>query len=211
MATKLSIFNGAFSELTGGRLIAEDHPSASPLNAVWETVRIDALTIETWPWVLSRYELPGVKLTGEDYEYRYPFNPQPQAITTGPLGVFDSADSREPVVEWELRAGAIYFNGQSSVWVLYQYDAPVETWPAQFAEYVRLRLCEATAFTYSGSLELRADFQRRAEEKKGEVVDSTAQATPPKRLFRRFNTTGARLGGGYPIRRTQYPADPGRP
>ena len=216
MATQVDIVRGAFSEMTGAgardNFTIEGNRQVDPILNVWDIVVRDALTIESWPWTVRRDPIARMPCTDGDYPYCYPLDALPfQPIGAGPLGVFDSADARQPVRDWSLRSNRVLYNGDVQVWVLYQYNAPPEAWTDQFAEYVRLRLCEATAFTYSGSLQLRQDFQRRAEEKKGEVVDSVGQATPPKALFRQFNTTAARLGGGYPIRGTIFPDNPGRP
>ena len=211
MATKRDLFRGAFSELTGAgdptSFTIQGNLGVAPLENVWETVRIDCLTIERWPWTLVRSPVPGILYEGGDYRYRYPLlSLDPRPIGAGPIGVFESMRSKDAVVGWELRDNEVLYDGEAQIWITYQYDTPPTAWPDQFSEYVRLRLCEATAFTYSGSPELRADFQRRANDKRGEVVDSMQQTVPPKPLFTRFATIAAR-GTGFGQEPIEYSID----
>ena len=211
MATKRDLFRGAFSELTGAgsptSFTIQDNLGVAPLENVWDTVRIDCLTIERWPWTLVRRSVARAACSDGDYDYCYPLGGlRPPAIGAGPIGVFESARSQDSVAQWALRANQVLFDGGEQAWILYQFDAPPETWPDQFSEYVRLRLCEATAFTYSGSLELRADFQRRANDKRGEVVDSMQQTVPPRAMFSHFATIAAR-GTGFGQEPIDYSID----
>ena len=191
---------GAFSEITGaGRpdgFTIEGNRQVAPLLNVWHFVVLDALLLERWPWTLTRRPISRERTTDDEYMYRYPMaGLQPPPIGAGPVGIFGDVEGRTPVLDWALRDNAIYYGGEQQIWVVYQYNAPPETWPDQFAEYVRLRLCASTAATYGESEARQADFARRAKEKEGQVVDSMHQVSPPKVLFREFATVAARGSG----------------
>ena len=197
MATQLSIFQGAYSELVGGVLASVNARPGRVLLANWNTVRITALTLQRWPWTVLRADLVRQRSDAPDYQYMYPFSPTPKPIGAGPLAVYDGSRQRVPPGMWALRGGFI-FTDSMELAIEYQYDSNPGDWPDQFAEYVRLRLCEATAVTYTGSIELRQDFTRKAEDAYDRLTAAVAEVLPPQTLFDGFQTTQSRYGGlGY--------------
>ena len=219
MATRLTIWAGAFARMTGGRglrssaLDADGNPTdrnAGTIYGVYPTLIVDCLTVENWPWTIHRFAL--TRQSAPDQPWRYRHDPPPgrgpdpaqmqrePIIGPGALAVYDSAQAREETnAEWWPEGLAIYSDAEQ-LWGDYQYRSPEESWPEQFAEYVILRICAETAGVYvSGDPSAPDRYKARADQKHEALIDSANEVMPPQALFTRFSTTDVRYGG-YPDR-----------
>ena len=219
MATRLSIWSGAFARMTGGRglrsrsLDEDGNPidrNAGTIAGVYPSLIIDCLTVENWPWTIARFGL--VRQSAPDHPYLYRHTPpagrgpdpgQQQAqpiIGTGPLKLYSDAAAREETdVDWEPEGLAVYSDAEQ-LWGDYQYRSPEEAWPEQFAEYVILRICAETAGVYmAGDPQAPNSYMLRAREKQQVLIDAANEVLPPQALFTRFSTTDVRYGH-YPDR-----------
>ena len=203
--TRLQIWNGAFAAMVGGRLGSLDDRNAGPIREVYDSIVDDALLTEVWPWSVARVPLTTRDpATGQPEEYRFtmpgalPGQPDPtlERLSAGPLAVYDTEGAHETTQQrWRPSMEYIYSDAET-LWATFQFHTPETTWPVQFAEYVRLRICEETIGTYKpDSGEQGAiRYQRKAAEKLGQVIDSTQQVEGPQFIFDRFQTTAARTG-----------------
>ena len=215
MATKLSIWSGALATMAGAPARSLNDRNLGPIAAVWDTVSAACLTKNQWPWTITRERITDrSEATGypEIWRFRLPARSQADPgrlleetedtglIGPGPLAVYNAATSFQPVTDWRHQAfgsdGEFIFTDYPQIWIDYQFRAPVPTWPTQFAEWVRLKLCAATATIYTGSQTHAERCAREAEDVYNDLINSTLQAMPPKRLFDRFHVTDVRLGYG---------------
>ena len=214
--TRLQIWSGAFAALVGGRLRSSEvdpdgNPTdrnAQPIAAVYDSIVQDALTIEAWPWSIARVALSTrVAADGQPERYRFTMpaalpggspNAQQTRLSVGPRALYDAEESMHPtVMPWRVSMEFIYSDAER-LWGVFQFATTETSWPTQFAEYVRLRVCAETAGVYTGDPANAAMYQSRADAKLAEVIDAVQQVEPPHTLFDRFQTTDARYGGlGY--------------
>ena len=202
---RLQIFQGAFTALVGGRLLALDDPNAEPIALVYDSIVDDALMHEVWPWSLAR-----VPLTDRDpapdhaeaYRFEMPgFIPgQPdqtlERLSPGPLAVYDAVDVDQVTSQrWHVEGKYIYSDAMA-LWATFQFHTAETTWPVQFAEYIRLRICAEVVGVYKpdDGANLSVIYERRAEQKLAQVIDSTQQVEGPKVIFGHFQTTAGRTG-----------------
>lgn len=195
MATTTSIWSGAFAAMAGAPLRSVDDRNAGPIRAVWDSLRIACILEEQWPWTIRRSEDALAKQEAPSHPERYRFTLPGDMAGSGPIALYNAADSYEPISAWR-QQGRYALADEDTLWADYQYDAPVPTWPEQFAEWVRLRICEETAFSYTGSESRVEAFRRRAEKQFTSLINAVLQTGPPTVLIDRFQTTGARLGFG---------------
>ena len=212
MATRLTIWSGAFARMTGAKglrsqaLDADGNPTdrnAAGIAGVYPTLVVDCLTVENWPWTIHRFAL--TRQAAPDHPWRYRHDPPPgrgdpqqqQAqpiIGPGPLSVYDDAQARlETDTEWWPEGLSVYSDAEA-LWGDYQYRSPEESWPEQFAEYVILRICAETAGSYMSEPGKAAEYMARAREKQQTLIDSANEVLPPQALFTRFSTTDVRYG-----------------
>ena len=222
MATKLSIWSGALATMAGAPARSLTDRNLGPIAAVWDTVSAACLTKNQWPWTITRTRLTSrSEATGypEIWRFRLPersgnvpggnevdegtgrtVDEDTGLIGPGPLAVYNAESSFQPVTDWRHQAfgsdGEFLFTDYPQIWIDYQFRAPVPTWPTQFAEWVRLKLCAATATIYTGSQSHAERCAREAEDVYNDLINATLQASPPKRLFDRFHVTQARYGFG---------------
>lgn len=216
MASRLTIWSGAFAGMAGGgfrtsALDEQGNPTdrqARAIAGVYPTLVVDCLLIEIWPWTLRRYELNRQDAPSHPYAYRFTppataveqpgeSPPAERIIGSGPIALYDDASDRETMTApWEPEGLAVYTDAET-LYGTYQYRAPEEAWPEQFAEYVRLRIMAETAGAYMGDPAAPDRFHRRAEQKLQQVVDSVNQVLPQQVLFERFQTTSGRYGRSF--------------
>ena len=170
-------------------------PNLGPISAVWPTLRIACILEEQWPWTIKRTEDSLSRTEAPNHPEKYRFQLPGDLIASGPLALYSAADSYEPLVNWR-QQGLYALTDEEEVWADYQFDAPISTWPDQFAEWVRLRVCEETAFTYTGSETRVESFRRRAEKQFASLINAVLQVQPPTQLIDRFHTTSGRAGFG---------------
>ena len=218
MATRLSIWSGAFARMTGSQglrsqaLDSDGNPTdrnARSIAGVYPTVAIDALAAQNWPWTIHRFALTRRAAVGQPYRYRHDPPPglgndpgQMQAqpiIGMGPLALYDNADATTETEEPWKPEGLTVYSEAETLWGDYQYRSPEEAWPEQFAEYVILRVCAETAGVYMNDPNAPQWFMQRAALKEQQLIDSANETLPPQALFTRFSTTDVRYGG-YPDR-----------
>lgn len=220
MADRRTIWSGAFGEMVGGELRSLSDRNAGPIRAVWPTLVVDCLTKNQWPWTLRRTNLtqtrndPEGSPRSDPFLYRYALPAKTVVgedgagtggrIGAGALAVYDRPDAEEQTDQsWELRGTAIYTD-MSRCSILHQFHAPEEDWPDEFAEWVRLRICQATVGTYGNPARV-AEFRSMAKEQFGDVVNAVAQVVHPRRLVDRWATTAGRAG--FELRPLQLNAD----
>ena len=191
MATQLEIWSGAFAELVGGPLQSLDDTSAGPIRAIWPTTRHACETAEQWPWSKKRIAL--VRSEAPDRPWRYAYALPPDIIGPGPIGLYDSTSAQSPLTRWE-QVGDVVYADSEMLWADYQYAAPVEAWPPAFVEWVRLKICQRTAITYTGSESRAEGYKREAREQFNVLINAVLQASPPTQLFDAFQTTSSRAG-----------------
>ena len=203
--SRLEIWSGAFAALVGSDLRSLDDRNGRPIAAVYPSIVEDALTIEAWPWSIARIALTArVAADGQPERYRFTMpdalpGGQPEAeqsrLSVGPRALYDAEDSVLPTRQpWRLSMAYIYSDAQR-LWGEFQFATMEETWPTQFAEYMRLRICAATAGVYTGDPANAAMYQRRADEKLSQIIDAVQQVEPPRTLFDGFQTTDTRYSG----------------
>ena len=217
--TRLQIIQGAFTAMVGGNLTSENDPNAQPITLIYDSIVDDALLIETWPWTLARGALQRDPAPDHPEAYRFTLPsamPAPQGqpadvsrerLSVGPLAVYDSSGAKEATTQpWRLEGPYIYSDAEA-LWALLQFHAPETTWPVQFAEYIRLRLCAEVVGVYrpDEGAQLSVIYERRAEAKLGQVIDSVQQVEGPQVIFERFQTTSERIGDH--LRPIRYNAD----
>ena len=204
--TQLQIFQGAFAAMVGGGLTGTDDPNAGPIRLVYESIVDDALLHEAWPWTLARVALTNrdpAPDQPESWRFTMPdalVTPQGQPIggrerlSVGPRALYDAVGADEVTSQpWRLAGPYIYSNAQR-LWGEFQFKSPEITWPVQFAEYIRLRIISETIGVYKPDSNEGPVYERRAEAKLAQVIDSTQQVEGPQVIFSHFQTTGERLG-----------------
>ena len=199
MSSRLEIWRGAFTGLTGGRLESLDDPNAEPLADVYPSLVSEALSRKVWPWTLHRAAL--ARQAAPDYpeQYRYPY--PGDILGAGPLVVYDDEMTWRPTLEhWRNEGGAIYTD-LTYVAIQYQRRTAEETWPEPFAAWVRKLIKAELRGSPFGDASLRPSEIREAEKQLAELVSSVAQTVPQQVLFDRFQTTAGRGDGYYPLRR----------
>ena len=195
MADTTSIWSGAFAAMAGAPLRSRNDRAAGPIRAVWDSVRIACILEEQWPWTIKRSAAALSKEEAPSHPEKYRFTLPDDMAGSGPIALYNAADSYEAITGWR-QQGLYAFADDDTLWADYQYDAPVERWPEQFAEWVRLRICEETAFSYTGSESRVESFRRRAEKQFSSLINAVLQTSPPTVLIDRFQTTSARAGFG---------------
>ena len=211
MATRLSIWRGAFGEMTGGFIESTEltsdgaaaDSSAGPIAAVYPSIVSAALTRIYWPWTLHRADLTAVTLTNHEFKYSFTMpatsgaNVDQPRLSAGPLALYHPNDSKaEYRGEWKVEGNLIYAD-VNSLAMLYQRKTPEETWTEQFAEYVRLLLMASTVGTY-GDTDLISYYRNLAEDMFAQAAGSTQEVDSlPKSLIAHFQTTSLRQSAGY--------------
>ena len=204
--TQLQIVQGAFAAMVGGGLTGVDDPNAGPIRLVYDSIVDDALLHEAWPWTLARVPLSN-KDPAPDQPEAFRFT-MPDALLTplgqpvagrerlsvGPRAVYDAEGASQPTpVPWRL-AGPYIYSDAEQLWAEFQFKSPETTWPVQFAEYIRLRIIAETVDVYKPDANQSPLYERRADAKLAQVIDSTQQVEGPQAIFEHFQTTRSRLG-----------------
>lgn len=204
--SQLQIFQGAFAAMVGGALSGVDDPNAGPIRLVYDSIVDDALLHEAWPWTLERVAMSNRDPAPDQPEaFRFTMPealltplganiPGRERLSVGPWAVYDAVGATDITLQpWRLAGDSIYSNAQR-LWAEFQFKSPETTWPVQFAEYIRLRICEETVGVYKPDAGEGPWYQRKAEEKLAQVIDSTQQVEGPQAIFDRFQTTATRTG-----------------
>ena len=215
MATRDSIWRGAFGEMTGGRLqsVALDANNeavdrrAGPISVVYPSIVSAALTRIYWPWTLHRITLTGSKIPDPDSDFDYSVEMPAAAdgsptnrgrLSAGPLEIYSPPNSNTPYLGgYAVRGTTLFFNVEK-ISILYQRKTPEPTWTEQFAEYVRLLIMTATVGTY-GDPDLIPYYRNLAEAMFAQAAGSTQEVDglSPKSLITHFQTTSLRQAAGY--------------
>lgn len=195
MATRLELWRGALTALTGGGIDALDDPDAEPIANIFDAERGACLSLRQWPWTLKRARMARQAAPDWPEEYGYPL--PADALVGAPVALYDAVESHSPtVLRWRNRGGVVYTNAEA-LWIEYQFDAPEETWPLVFFRWVRYRIMTELAGTPYGRADLKAGYRTEARRIfMEELTPIIAQTEPPKVLFGEIPSTAMR-GSGY--------------
>lgn len=207
MATRLSVFQGAYGRIASGALETADvdadgfteEPAAQVLWNVYPALRTACLNIRTWPWTLKRDGPLSRTAAGPGNAEAYAHAMPGDAIGAGPTRVFDT-DGQPILDSWRATDLQVYTDAEQ-VWIEYQYDAPEAQWPEPFEEYVILRLCAATCRSYGMTLGDQQIFAQAARDQLMQLEGSGSREAGPELLFGgHASVIDQRLSGAWPLR-----------